>query len=264
MNKDTILYFSTQKSKHEKIVVLTAYDYLIAQLEEEVEVDAILVGDSLGNVVMGKDTTLHVTMDIMTYHTSIVSHAVKNILVIADMPFLSYQVSPEEALKNAGRLVSEGGAHAVKLEGPVSKYGEAIEKIIKTGIPVMGHLGLTPQSILELGGYKVQGRSEECRERLKREAKELEEAGCFSIVLECIPMDLAKEITESLTIPTIGIGAGPDCDGQVLVYTDILGWGKTRFAKTYINVREDIKKAFQEFVNEVKQGKYPEEKHGYT
>ncbi len=264
MNKNTVLHFSIQKSKHEKIVVLTAYDYLIAQLEEEAGVDAILVGDSLGNVVMGRDTTLNVTMDIMTYHTSIVSHAVKNTLVIADMPFLSYQVSPEEALRNAGRLVSEGGAHAVKLEGPVSKYGEAIEKIIRTGIPVMGHLGLTPQSILELGGYRVQGRSEECRERLKREAKELEEAGCFSIVLECIPIDLAKEITESLTIPTIGIGAGPDCDGQVLVYADILGWGKTRFAKTYMNIREDIKKAFQEFTNEVKQGKYPEEKHGYT
>ncbi|HOV33712.1 MAG TPA: 3-methyl-2-oxobutanoate hydroxymethyltransferase [Candidatus Hydrogenedens sp.] len=264
MNRNTVLHFSAQKSRHEKIVILTAYDYLIAQLEEEVGVDAILVGDSLGNVVMGRDTTLQVTMDIMTYHTSIVSHTVKNTLVIADMPFLSYQVSPEEALRNAGRLVSEGGAHGVKLEGPVSKYGEAIGKIIRTGIPVMGHLGLTPQSILELGGYKVQGRSEECRERLKREAKELEEVGCFSVVLECIPMDLAKEITESLTIPIIGIGAGPYCDGQVLVYADILGWGKTRFAKTYINVREDIKKAFQEFTNEVKQGKYPEEKHGYT
>ncbi len=264
MNKKTVVHFLEQKQKKEKIVLLTAYDFPTAQLVEEAGVDGILVGDSLGMVVMGGENTLKVSMDIMTYHTSIVSHAVKNTLVIADMPFLSYQISPEEALKNAGRLISEGGAQAVKLEGPVSKYGDVIEKIIKAGIPVMGHIGLTPQSILEIGGYKVQGRSEACRKRLKKEAKELQEAGCFSIVLECIPSDLAKEITESLDIPTIGIGAGPDCDGQILVCYDLLGWGKARFAKTYINVRENMKEAFSTFVNEVKQGKYPEEKHGYT
>lgn len=264
MSKKTVVHFLEQKQKKEKIVLLTAYDFPTAQLVEEAGVDGILVGDSLGMVVMGGENTLKVSMDIMTYHTSIVSRAVKNTLVIADMPFLSYQISPEEALKNAGRLISEGGAQAVKLEGPVSKYGDVIEKIIKAGIPVMGHIGLTPQSILEIGGYKVQGRSEACRKRLKREAKELQEAGCFSIVLECIPSDLAKEITESLDIPTIGIGAGPNCDGQILVCYDLLGWGKARFAKTYINVRENMKDAFSTFVNEVKQGRYPEEKHGYT
>ncbi len=264
MSKKTVVHFLEKKQKKEKIALLTAYDFLIAQLVEEAGVDGILVGDSLGMVVMGGEDTLKVSMDIMTYHTSIVSRAIKNTVVIADMPFLSYQVSPEEALRNAGRLVSDGGAQAVKLEGPVSKHGVAIEKIIRAGIPVMGHIGLTPQSILELGGYKVQGRSEECRKRLKQEAKELQEIGCFSIVLECIPSDLAKEITESLDIPTIGIGAGPDCDGQILVCYDILGWGKARFAKTYVNVRESIREAFSMFVNEVKQGKYPEEKHGYT
>ncbi|HOL21043.1 MAG TPA: 3-methyl-2-oxobutanoate hydroxymethyltransferase [Candidatus Hydrogenedens sp.] len=264
MSKNTVVHFLEQKKKNEKLVLLTAYDFLIAQLEEEAGVDGILVGDSLGMVVMGRENTLSVSMDIMLYHTSIVSRAVKNTLVIADMPFLSYQISPEEALRNAGRLVSEGGAHAVKLEGPVGKYGSAIEKIIKTGIPVMGHIGLTPQSVLELGGYKVQGRSEACRKRLKREAKELQDVGCFSIVLECIPMDLAKEITENLDIPTIGIGAGPDCDGQILVCYDILGWGKARFAKTYSDVRDEMKKAFESFVTEVKTKKYPEDKHSYT
>jgi len=264
MNKKAVVHFLEQKQKKEKIALLTAYDFPTAQLVEEAGVDGILVGDSLGMVVMGGENTLKVSMDIMTYHTSIVTRAVNNTLVIADMPFLSYQISPEEALKNAGRLISEGGAQAVKLEGPVSKYGDVIEKIIKVGIPVMGHIGLTPQSILEIGGYKVQGRSEACRKRLKKEAKELQEVGCFSIVLECIPSDLAKEITESLDIPTIGIGAGPDCDGQILVCYDLLGWGKARFAKTYINIRENMKEAFSTFVNEVKQGKYPEEKHGYT
>ncbi len=264
MSKKTVVHFLEQKQKNEKIALLTAYDFPTAQLVEEAGVDGILVGDSLGMVVMGGENTLKVTMDVMLYHTSIVTHAVKSTLVIADMPFLSYQISPEDALRNAGRLVSEGGAQAVKLEGPVSKYGEAIEKIIKCGIPVMGHIGLTPQSILELGGYKIQGRSETCRKRLKKEAKELQDIGCFSIVLECIPSDLAKEITESLDIPTIGIGAGPDCDGQILVCYDILGWGKARFAKTYINARENMRESFSLFVNEVKQGKYPEEKHSYS
>lgn len=264
MNKITPVTFLEKKRKKERLALLTAYDYLIAQIEDEIGIDGILVGDSLGMVLMGRESTLSVSMDIMVHHTSCVSRAVKNALVIADMPFLSYQVSPEEALRNAGRLVVEGGAQAVKLEGPVSKFGEAIRKIINAGIPVMGHIGLTPQSVLEIGGYKVQGKSEECRERLKREAKELEEIGCFSIVLECIPKDLAKEITDSLSIPTIGIGAGSDCDGQILVCYDILGWGKARFAKTYFDARAEIKKAFEQYVSEVKEGKYPEEKHSYT
>ncbi len=264
MKKITPSVFLEKKQSKEKLVLLTAYDYLVAQIEDEAGIDGILVGDSVGMVLMGRESTLSVTVDIMVHHTSCVSRAVKNALVIADMPFLSYQVSPEEALKNAGRLVVEGGAQAVKLEGPVSKFGDAIRKIVCAGIPVMGHIGLTPQFILEIGGYKVQGRSEECRERLKREAKELEEVGCFAIVLECIPRDLAKEITESLTIPTIGIGAGPDCDGQILVCYDILGWGKARFAKTYCDVRSEMRKAFESYISEVREGKYPEDKHSYT
>ncbi|MCX8064304.1 MAG: 3-methyl-2-oxobutanoate hydroxymethyltransferase [Candidatus Hydrogenedentes bacterium] len=264
MNKITPAVFLEKKQRGEKLVLLTAYDYLLAKIEDEVGIDGILVGDSLGMILMGKENTLPVSVDIMVHHTSCVSGAVKNALVISDMPFLSYQISAEEALRNAGRLVVEGGAQAVKLEGPGSKFGTAIRKIIDAGIPVMGHIGLTPQFVLEIGGYKVQGRSEECRERLKREAKELEELGCFAIVLECIPKDLAKEITESLNIPTIGIGAGPDCDGQILVCYDILGWGKSRFAKTYFDAKAEIKKAFEQFVEEVRNGKYPEEKHSYT
>lgn len=264
MNKITTLNFLEKKQKHEKLVLLTAYDYLIAQIEDEAGVDGILVGDSVGMTLMGRDTTLGVTVDMMVYHTSMVSRAVKRALIISDMPFLSYQISAEEAVRNAGRLVAEGGAQAVKLEGPVSKFGPAIRKILDAGIPVMGHIGLTPQSILELGGYKVQGRTEKCRERLKREAKELAEIGCFALVLECIPSDLAKEITESIEIPTIGIGAGRDCDGQILVCYDILGWGKARFAKTYVDARSEISKAITQFINEVHSGQYPEDKHSYT
>lgn len=264
MNKITTFNFLEKKQKHEKLVLLTAYDYLIAQIEDEAGVDGILVGDSVGMTLMGRDTTLGVTVDMMVYHTSMVSRAVKRALIISDMPFLSYQISAEEAVRNAGRLVAEGGAQAVKLEGPVSKFGPAIRKILDAGIPVMGHIGLTPQSILELGGYKVQGRTEKCRERLKREAKELAEIGCFALVLECIPSDLAKEITESIEIPTIGIGAGRDCDGQILVCYDIIGWGKARFAKTYVDVRSEISKAITQFINEVHSGQYPEDKHSYT
>lgn len=259
----TAVSLKTRKEAGEKIVVLTAYDYPTAQILDECGVDVILVGDSGGMVVMGRPNTLSVTVDEMVHHTRMVSSAVHNALVLADMPFLSYQVSPEEAVRNAGRLVAEGGAHGVKLEGPADKFGDAIEAILRAGIPVMGHIGLTPQSVHQIGGYKVQGRSQECRDRLKHEAEGLERAGCFSLVIECVPSDLASEITAMVSIPTIGIGAGPGCDGQVMVLHDILGWGKTKFSKTYGDVRSLISQACASYASEVRAGVFPAEEHTY-
>ncbi len=243
--------------------MLTAYDYPSAKIVDECGVDIVLVGDSCGMVVMGHANTLGVTMDDMVRHTRMVSSAVQHALVIADMPFLSYQVSPEEALRNAGRLVVEGGAHGVKLEGPVDKFGSAIAAIIRAGIPVMGHIGLTPQSVNQIGGYKVQGRSPECRIRLKDEAQGLEHIGCFAMVLECIPADLAEEITGLISIPTIGIGAGAACDGQVLVLHDILGWGSTKFSKTFADVRSLTAQACRAYVDEVRSGVFPDAEHAF-
>jgi 3-methyl-2-oxobutanoate hydroxymethyltransferase len=243
--------------------VLTAYDYPSAKILDECGVDIILVGDSCGNVVMGRPDTLSVTMDEMVHHTRMVSRAVKNALVIGDMPFLSYQIGPRDAVKNAGRFLAEAGANAVKLEGSVDKFGESISAILRTGIPVMGHIGLTPQSINQFGGHKVQGREPESRVRLREEARGLEEAGCFAVVLECIPADLAAEITAELTIPTIGIGAGASCDGQVLVLHDILGWGTTRFAKTFGDVRGLMREACAGFIEEVKAGAFPGKEHEF-
>ncbi len=259
----TTLTFRERKRAGEKIAVLTAYDYPTAKLVDESAVDAILVGDSLGMAIMGYKDTLQVTMDDMVHHTGMVSRAAERALVIADMPFLSYQVNAEEALRNAGRLVGQAGAHAVKLEGSAEKFGESIRTILRAGIPVMGHIGLTPQSVHQFGGYRVQGRDAESRARLKKEAAGLQEIGCFSIVLECVPADLAGEISESLSIPTIGIGAGPECDGQVLVLHDILGWGENRFSKTYADVRSEMAQAFEAYAREVKQCTFPEEAHSY-
>ncbi len=259
----TTATFRERKQANEKIAVLTAYDFPTARLLDESGIDAVLVGDSLGNVVLGYEDTLPVTMDDMLHHTRMVSRAVKHAMVIGDMPFLSYQISPEEALRNAGRLIAEGGAQSVKLEGSAEKFGPAIECIIRAGIPVMGHLGLTPQSVHQFGGYKVQGREEPDRRRLKEEALGLQAAGCFAMVLECIPADLAAEITGSLSIPTIGIGAGAGCDGQVLVFHDMLGWGKTRFTKTYADVRSMIGQACAEYVREVKGGEFPRAENTY-
>ena len=222
-----------KKSTGEKIAFLTAYDYPTAALVDAAGMDAILVGDSVGMAVMGRENTLSVTMDVMVHHTAMVARAVKRALVVADMPFLSYHTGPEDAVRHAGRLVGEAGAHAVKLEGPVDQFGDCIRAILRAGIPVMGHVGLTPQSILHFGGFKVQGRDEADARRIKAAALALEEAGCFAVVLECVPAALAADITAVLSIPTIGIGAGAACDGQVLVMHDILGWGKTRFAKTF-------------------------------
>jgi len=247
----------------EKIAVLTAYDFPSAKIIDECEADVILVGDSCGMAIMGYPDTLGVTMDDMVRHTRMVSRAAQRALVIADMPFLSYQVSPEEALRTAGRLVVEGGAQGVKLEGPVDKFGDAIAAILRAGIPVMGHIGLTPQSVNQIGGYKVQGRSPECRIRLCDEARGLEEIGCFAMVLECIPADLAAEITAQVSIPTIGIGAGAACDGQVLVLHDILGWGATRFSKTFGDVKSLMTQACRGYVEEVRSGAFPDADHAF-
>jgi len=252
-----------RKRRGEKIAMLTAYDYPSAKILDEVGVDVVLVGDSAGNVVMGRRDTLTVTVDEMVHHVRMVSAAVENALVVADMPFLSYQVNPEEALRNAGRLVVEGGAQAVKLEGPADKFGEAIRKILGAGIPVMGHIGLTPQSVHQIGGYKVQGRTPESRARLKEEAQGLDRIGCFAIVLECIPADLGAEISQLVGVPTIGIGAGPACDGQVLVLHDALGWGFAKFSKTFADVRALMRQGCADYVRQVKEGVFPGKEHGF-
>lgn len=259
----TTLTFQDRKRRGEKIAMLTAYDFPTAQLLDAAGVDAILVGDSVGMAVMGYHDTLSVTMDDMVHHTRMVSRAVEHAFVIADMPFLSYQINSEEALRNAGRLVSEAGAKAVKLEGSAEKFGDAIRNILNAGVPVMGHLGLTPQSVHKLGGYRVQGRTESDRQRLREEALALEAAGCFALVLECIPPDLAANITASLSIPTIGIGAGVDCDGQVLVLHDMLGWGQTRFTKTFGDIRGAISCAVADYTREVREGTFPATEHTY-
>ena len=259
----TTLTFQDKKARGEKLTMLTAYDFPTAQLLDAAGVDALLVGDSMGMAVMGLKNTLSVTVEDILHHTRMVSRACQRAMVVADMPFLSYQVTPEESVRNAGCLVAEGGAHAVKLEGPVHRIGAALERILAAGIPVMGHLGLTPQSVHQFGGFKVQGKDPEAQGRLKEEALALEAAGCYAIVLECIPASLGAEISASLTIPTIGIGAGAGCDGQVLVLHDILGWGKARFAHTFADVRSQIGDAAAQYVESVKTGAYPAEEHVY-
>ena len=261
--KVTVVAFQKRKRAGEKITVLTAYDYPSAKIEDEAGVDAILVGDSLGMVMMGGDNTLGVTMEQMLHHTRMVSRGVENALVIGDMPFMSYQVTPEEAVRNAGRFVAEAGAQAIKLEGGPERYGEAIQRIVRAGIPVMGHIGLTPQSVNVFGGYRVQGRDADSRERLKAEALGLEEIGCFALVLECIPADLAAEISASLAIPAIGIGSGAGCDGQVLVMHDMLGWGEARFTRTFADVRGVMRDAFSFYIAEVRAGHFPGPEHTY-
>ncbi|MCP4644618.1 MAG: 3-methyl-2-oxobutanoate hydroxymethyltransferase, partial [bacterium] len=249
----------------ERITVLTAYDYPTAKLQDDAGVDVILVGDSLGVVVQGHEDTLGVTMDDMVYHTDMVSRAVQRAMVVGDMPFLSYQVSPEEALVNAGRLVADGGAQAVKLEGPADKFGDAISAIIRAGIPVMGHIGLTPQSVNQIGGYKIQGRGEEAKGRLKEEALGLQELGCFALVLELVQADVATEITGLVKIPTIGIGAGAGCDGQVLVMHDMLGFGEARtFFKVFGDARSVMEQAFRDYVKDVREGKFPAKEHEHS
>ncbi len=260
VTKMTIL----DKKKHgEKITMLTAYDYSTAAMMDEVGVDMILVGDSLGNVVLGYDNTIPVTMEDMIHHTSAVTRGAKRLMVIADMPFMSYQASVESALENAGRLMKEAGAHGVKVEGG-REIVEAVQRMTASGIPVVGHLGLTPQSIHQMGGFRMQGKTEEAALRIKEDALLLQEAGAFAIVLEAVPAALAGEITESLTIPTIGIGAGPQCDGQVLVVNDLLGMYEKftpKFVKKYADLAGTMKKAFREYCDEVKDGTFPGPEH---
>jgi len=256
--------FLKRKQNGERIAVLTAYDYPSAKLVDEAGIDAILVGDTLGVVVQGQPDTLPVTMDDMVYHTRLVSRAVERAMVIGDMPFMSYQVDTNEAVRNAGRLVAEGGANAVKLEGPADKFGDVIGGILRAGIPVMGHIGLTPQSVNQIGGYKLQGREPEARERLKEQALGLQEAGCFAVVLEFVKADIAAEITELLSIPTIGIGSGVGCDGQVLVFHDMLGLGHAwTFVKVFADAKVLMKEAVEQYKNEVLEGTFPGPEHEF-
>jgi 3-methyl-2-oxobutanoate hydroxymethyltransferase len=265
MPKITIHDLLKKKREGKKITMLTAYDYPFARIVDEAGIDAIIVGDSVGMVVQGLENTLPVTMDEMIYHTKIVSRAVKNAMVIGDLPFMSYQVGAEEAVRNAGRFLKEAGASAVKLEGG-AEVEEHISAMTKSDIPVMAHIGLTPQSIHRMGGYKIQGKTEESAKRLLEEAHIVEDAGAFSLLLEAIPAGLAKKITEEMTIPTIGIGAGPYCDGQVLVLHDVIGLFDRflpRFAKRYANLKDDVLKAVTAYKEEVEKGIFPLEKHSF-
>lgn len=264
MKKTTIIDILRMKAEGRKIPVLTAYDYPTARVLDEAGIPLILVGDSAGMVFAGQENTLSVTMDDMKYHTRAVAKGSKNALIAADMPFLSYQVSIQDAKKNAGLLVKQG-AEAVKLEGGLN-MADTIKAIVDIDIPVMGHIGLTPQSIHRMGGYRIQGREKKQRERLLDDASAVEKAGAFCIVLEGMPADLAKEITEAIAIPTIGIGAGPYCDGQVLVIHDVLGLYddvKPKFIKRYANLRELIFSAATEYIDDVAKGRFPGKEHSF-
>jgi 3-methyl-2-oxobutanoate hydroxymethyltransferase len=257
--------FAEMKRRGEPIVAVTAYDFPTARIADEAGVDMILVGDSVGTVVLGYESTLPVTMEDMLHHTRAVSRARPAALVIGDMPFMSYQVSAEQAVLNAGRFVQEAGADAIKLEGG-ERVAEAVRRIVETGIPVMGHLGLTPQSVLAFGGYRVQARGEADQERLTREARLLEQCGCFALVLEGIPSRLGADVSRELRIPTIGIGAGPGCDGQVLVSHDLLGLylGHTpKFVRRYAALADEMRGAFERFAGDVRARRFPGEQESY-
>lgn len=265
MQKITIDALQKKKAKKEKITMLTAYDYCFAHILDESGIDAILVGDSVAMVVQGLENTLPVTMDEMVYHVKMVSRAAKRALVIADMPYLSYQVSREDAVRNAGRFIKEAGAQAVKIEGG-REVADKIEAMTMAEIPVIGHIGLTPQAILRMGGFKVQGKTEEAQKILLEDAQILQKAGVIALILEAIPAELGKKITESLQIPTIGIGAGPECDGQVLVIHDVLGLFERfvpKFVKRYANLKEEILKAVRTFKVEVEKGIFPGKEHSF-
>ncbi len=264
MSHLTIPEFQRQKQEGKKITVVTAYDALFTQIVEQAGLEVILVGDSLGMVVQGKSNTLSVTMDDMLYHTRMVAGAAQRALVIGDMPFLSYQVSVEEAVKNAGGLL-QAGAAAVKLEGGHSVV-DRVQAMANFGIPVMGHLGMTPQSVNQSGGYKVRGKEQAEADKILQEAKALETAGAFAVVLECVPSSLAKKITQELVIPTIGIGAGQGCDGQVLVLYDVLGLFDDfvpKFVKPYAHLKADALQALTRYKEEVECGKFPSDAESY-
>lgn len=255
------------KMKHQgkTITCLTAYDYSLARILDDAGVDVLLVGDSVGTVVQGQPNTLAVTMDEMIYHTRIVARGRKRALVVGDMPFLSFQVGREQSLRNAGRFLQEAGAEAIKLEGGVA-MGDTIAAIVNAGIPVMGHVGLTPQSVHRFGGYKIQGREKGQHDTILRDALAVQEAGAFAIVVEGVPTALAKEITERVTIPTIGIGAGIHCDGQVLVLHDMLGLFDDftpKFVKRYADIKGSMSAAVKNFIDEVRERKFPGEEHSF-
>jgi len=257
----TVPEFRAAKSRGTKLAVVTAYDYTSARLCDEAGVDCILVGDSLGMVIQGHPTSLPVTLDEMLYHTKCVVRGVRRALVVVDMPFMTYQVSPKQAVRNAGRLLKEGGAHAVKLEGGV-RMQATVKACVDAGIPVMGHVGLTPQAVHQLGGFKVQRNGDE----LLADAAAVEKAGAFSLVVESVPADLGAKITSSVSIPTIGIGAGAGCDGQVLVFHDLLGLYpdfKPKFAKRYADLGTQVKSAVEAYCKEVRDGTFPAAEHTF-
>lgn len=263
--KNTVVTFKEAKKKGEKLTMLTAYDYSMAKLIDSAGVNGILVGDSVGMVCLGYEDTISVTMEDMIHHTKAVSRGVSDALVVADMPFMSYQTSVYDAVVNAGRLMKEGRAHAVKLEGGVD-ICDRIEAIVKASVPVMAHIGLTPQSVNAIGGFKVQGKSEEAAKELIEAAKAVEKAGAFAIVLECVPSKLAAIIRKEVSIPTIGIGAGAECDGQILVYQDMLGMFSDftpKFVKRFADVGESMTEAFKTYIREVQDGAFPGPEHGF-
>jgi 3-methyl-2-oxobutanoate hydroxymethyltransferase len=264
--KVTVMRLRKMKEEGRKIAMVTAYDASFARLVDEGGADVILVGDSLGMVIQGEGTTLPVTMEEMIYHCRSVARGAKRAQVVGDMPFMSYQASIEEGIRNAGRLVKEGGAEAVKLEGG-AEYAELASRLARIGIPVMGHIGLTPQSFHALGGFRVQGRDEDTAKKILDDAVALDQAGCYAIVLEGIPLELARDITARVSCPTIGIGAGVHCDGQVLVIYDLLGMNEAfrpKFVKRYENLAVRVRTAVEQYVTEVREGQFPDEEHSFT
>ena len=263
--KNTVMTFQRQKDEQKKITMLTAYDYSTAKVMDNAGINGILVGDSLGMVMLGYEDTLSVTMEDIIHHTKAVARGAKNALVVADMPFMSYQTSVYDAVYNAGRLMKEGRCQAVKLEGGAAVCPQ-IEAIVAASLPVMAHIGLTPQSVNAFGGFKVQGKSEEAAKRILAEAKQVEAAGAFAVVLECVPAKLAELVTKSVSIPTIGIGAGAGCDGQILVYQDMLGmFGdfKPKFVKQFAHVGAEMEKGIKAYIAETQNGTFPAQEHTF-
>lgn len=264
--KVTVPLLLEMKRKKERITALTAYDYPTAKIVDDAGVDVILVGDSLGMVVLGYDNTIPVTMEDMIHHTKAVSRGTRRALIVGDMPYFSYHVSEEESIHNASRFLKEAGAHAVKIEGASRARLNLAKALVEAEIPVMGHIGLTPQSILHLGKFKVRGKDVEEAKRIVKEAQNLERAGVFSVILECVPLELARIITAKLSVPTIGIGAGPECDGQILVFHDLVGYLDTympKFVKKYANLYESLTQTIRTYSEEVKSGSFPDDKYSY-
>jgi 3-methyl-2-oxobutanoate hydroxymethyltransferase len=266
IQKKTIPFIQAKKEKKEKIAAITAYDFPVAKIVDECGIDLILVGDSLGMVVLGYENTIPVTMEDMIHHTKPVVLASKSALVVGDMPYFSFHLTIEESVYNASRFLKEAGASAVKIEGASQKRLKLVSALVEAEIPVMGHVGLTPQSIYHFGQFKVKGKEIDEAENIVQDALNLEKAGVFSVILECIPMEVARIITEKLKVPTIGIGAGPFCDGQVLVFHDLVGFSNgylPKFVRKYVDLHEIISRAVKEYIDDVKKGKFPDSSHSY-